>query len=184
MEDETKNEAGGDARYFTPTVPRPSRGGPETKIFAVKKIAELLDSLTKDAPLEDDERNEISNDLFSYNDGYRAARHLDSRYGWEIDALMVQSLDEIDGINQAAHLAAIKEWVRALTSLPRPLEKGARVGFFDNGKIVWGRIYNVDADTWRCTINVPELGHRPFDSQGVGVIGRLVNFEGIIIEKN
>jgi hypothetical protein len=155
------------AALFPHAVDRPSSHTPAVRAKAVEAI---LDDVMKQEDIPEGEREQTRKaleDAFEYkDDGYDAAKTLDTYHGWCPDASLVETLDCFSGELWRTHREAVAAWVKEYSITPQ-FKVGDRVEATWGYEEITGTIRSIDTDVAQYTIQ------RTPDENG----GAIVNFE-------
>lgn len=151
--------------------PRPSSRDPAVRRAAAEDILpEIIDWYGKD--WREAEREAVIADLVEIvgeTDGYRAARALEQRCHWEVNAALVEILDS-DWTYKALN-DAIREWVKFSGITPK-----FRIGDIVNTRHGTGPITRINADEATYTVQTDEfLRGSPGQASQAG--GYVIRFE-------
>lgn len=98
---------------FPHAVDRPTKHTPAVR---AKAIDSMLEDVMKHEAIGEDERDRTRkalDDAFEFrDDGYEAAKNLDSYHGWSPDADLVEVLDGFSSDLWKAHREAVAAWVK------------------------------------------------------------------------
>jgi hypothetical protein len=112
-------------------------------------------------------------------DGYKLARELDRRLGWEVDTAMVETLDMLGTTISAGVREAVAEWVQRCQVAPR-LAIGDAVNVRHRGDLHDGVIARVDLRAAEYVVRVPSLGHVESGSGTHGLVRPFEDFHDIV----
>jgi hypothetical protein len=134
---------------------------------------------TADTGLSVEELEDTLNDVHGgpTANGYDLAKFLDSEFGIEPDAQLVEILDCTWGIADGFLRKITKEWVYQYKIIP-----GKKIGDlvsikYQKSDIVTGEITAIDTDLAKYTVCCESQGHV---KKGIGTHGSIINFEDII----
>jgi len=114
-------------------------------------------------------------------DGYELGKALDENRGWDVDAGIIEALDNAEHYRYLEHIVLMKQWVKKHELEPK-YALGEKVQFESmdakpRNSLVTGEIVSVEATTLRYTVCVPSLGHGIEKTPGNKVIGSVINEE-------
>ena len=111
-------------------------------------------------------------------DGYAIAKYLDNDCSWNVDADLVEILENAYWIRSSLHDKAVEAWVLACGIKPR-LQLGTPVKVKNRAtgnKVLDGQIVSIDEKRGTYTVCIEALGHV---REGMGTTGSVLPFEDV-----
>lgn len=152
------------------TEPRPNKMTPGIALNAGRKVAAELLS----ADLVQGKLDEIAQDIARcgnrYDDGYKLAKELERRCGWDCDLQIAEELDGFSSYVRSGIEAAEKAWAER-NAITRPFPDGTRVRLRRGETGVITGVYECGGARFLVAIDGDDAAAPPTNSR------RIINFE-------